>query len=128
MSCDGLRSSAGSGLTHAICKLTKEMKPGDFLFPITTFPENRFKTEHQGNSFQFRVLPLNECGYGEPMATFGYTEIEKESHEVVLREFKPKDVQEAPKFMTSLNSRGLISAYGTYIANFKAKRFIQMEH
>lgn len=55
---------------------------------------------------------MNECGSGEPMATFGYTEIEKESHGVVLREFKPKNVEEAPKFMTTLNSRGLISGYG----------------
>ena len=55
---------------------------------------------------------MNECGNGEPMATFGYTDIEKESHGVVLREFKPKNVEEAPKFMTTLNSRGLISGYG----------------
>ena len=48
------------------------------------------------------------------MATFGYIDIEKESHGVVLNEFKPKNVEEAPKFMTPLNSRGLISGYGEY--------------
>ena len=68
----------------------------------------------QGNAFQFRVFPKNECGYGESMSTFGYAEIEKESFDPLLRDFEPRDVEEQPSFTSKLNTRGLIAGYGEY--------------
>ena len=69
----------------------------------------------QGNAFQFRVSAQNECGYGQPMSTFGYAEIEKESFDPVLRGFSPRDADEKPTFTSKLNTRGLIAGYGKFI-------------
>ena len=67
-----------------------------------------------GNDYEFRVIPINECGLGEPLSTSEFAEILKENFELKTKEIKKNETLLAPKFTTPLNPRMMI--FGNYEA------------
>lgn len=67
----------------------------------------------QGNSFQFKVIPMNDCGSGDEKITDEWAEIVKDELPVKTKEFNPRNMECPPYFETKLNQRGLIVGYGT---------------
>ena len=61
-----------------------------------------------GNDYEFRVIPINECGLGEPMSTSDFAEILKDNFELKTKELKKISLEMAPKFTTSLNPRMMV--------------------
>ena len=67
----------------------------------------------QGNSFQFKVIPMNDCGPGDEKITDQWAEIVKDELPLKTKEFNPRNMECPPYFETKLNQRGLIVGYGT---------------
>ena len=61
-----------------------------------------------GNDYEFRVIPINECGLGEPMSTSDFAEILKDNFELKTKELKKNSFEMAPKFTTPLNPRMMV--------------------
>ena len=61
-----------------------------------------------GNDYEFRVIPINECGLGEPLSTSDFAEILKDNFELKTKELKKNSFEMAPKFTTPLNPRMMV--------------------